>query len=168
MIVAEFIKKFHIFYGIRMFISVFISVLYRFLICARWMYSTNNNLPYLRAIVLLPFHLFLSLSSGLFLSAFKTKMFVGSEDLIEVVMMSSIFCNITPCSPWMVHRDFAEKLYLHLQAWIIFVWCVLHACFLFRLLFDGQEGGDMFCSKNAYLELQMSGALSVQEEKRRV
>jgi hypothetical protein len=45
--------------------------------------------------------------------------FVGSEALTAVVMKSTIFQDITPCSPLEVNRRFGEIYRLHLQVWRI-------------------------------------------------
>jgi hypothetical protein len=41
--------------------------------------------------------------------------FVGIEVLTQVVMNSTIFCDITLCSPLKVNRRFGGTYYLHLQ-----------------------------------------------------
>jgi hypothetical protein len=44
--------------------------------------------------------------------------YVGFEVLTAVVMNSSIFWDITPCSPLKVNRRFGGTCRLHLQGWI--------------------------------------------------
>jgi hypothetical protein len=54
------------------------------------------------------------------------RMFVGFEVLTAVVMKSTIFWDITLCSPLKVNRR------------------CFHAVFLLSLFFDPEDGGDMF------------------------
>jgi hypothetical protein len=70
---------------------------------------------------------------------------VGSEVLIAVVMKSSISWDITPCSPFKRNWCFEGTYYLHLQSQrrALLSTC-FHARFLFCLLFDPEDGGDMF------------------------
>jgi hypothetical protein len=56
----------------------------------------------------------------------------GFEVLTAAIMKSSIFWDITPCSPLKVNRRF-----------VLLVAC-FHAGFLLGLFFDPEDGGDMF------------------------
>jgi hypothetical protein len=77
---------------------------------------------------------------------------IGFEVLTEVVMKSTIFWDITPCSPLSVNRRFGETYRLHLQgrknklskksAWKLAT--CFHAGFLLSLFFDPEDGGHMF------------------------
>jgi hypothetical protein len=62
--------------------------------------------------------------------------YVGLEVLTAVIMKSSIFWNIAPCSPLKVNRHFGgtcrPACYL------------LHVGFLFGLFFDSEDRADMF------------------------
>jgi hypothetical protein len=73
---------------------------------------------------------------------------VGFEVLIAVAMKSSIFLDITQCSPVKVNRHFGGTYHLCLQGQGISkacsACCLLHAGFLLGLLFDTEEGSDMF------------------------
>jgi hypothetical protein len=64
-------------------------------------------------------------------------------------MKSSVFWDITQCSPLKVHRRFGGTCHLHLQGQIISqaryqVVACFHAGFLHGLFFDPEDGGDMF------------------------
>jgi hypothetical protein len=61
---------------------------------------------------------------------------VGFEVLTAVVMKSTIFWVITPCSPVKVNRRFGGT-YRLLAA-------CFHSVFLLDLFFDPEEGGDKF------------------------
>jgi hypothetical protein len=69
------------------------------------------------------------------LSCFDQFLLVGFEVLTAVVMKSSIFCDITPCSPFIVNRRFGGTYRLHLQGQI---GCVRYS------VKAGDNGGDMF------------------------
>jgi hypothetical protein len=58
--------------------------------------------------------------------------FVGFEVLTPVVMKSSIFWDIKPCSPLKVNRRFGGTYRLHLQG------------FLLGLFFDPEDEDHMF------------------------
>jgi hypothetical protein len=67
--------------------------------------------------------------------------YVGFEVLTAVVMKSSIFWDMTPCSLLSVNRRFVGTYLLHLQS---SAWYLLHSCFLLGLFFYPEDGGDMF------------------------
>jgi hypothetical protein len=74
---------------------------------------------------------------------------VGFEVLTAVVMKSTIFWDITPCSPLKVNRRFGGTHRLHLQSRRIsraraLIDTCFHAVFLLGLFFDPEDGGDMF------------------------
>jgi hypothetical protein len=88
--------------------------------------------------------------------------FVGSEVLTTVVLKSSIFWDIMPCSPLKIKQRFGGTCCLHLQGRRISQARIQyesrchserHACFLLGLFFDPENGGDTF--------LQNAGCLSV-------
>jgi hypothetical protein len=73
---------------------------------------------------------------------------VGFEVLTAVVMKSSVFWDIMPCSPLKLYRRFGGTCRLHLQRRRI---CqarsqrvAIRTNFLLSLLFDFEDGGDMF------------------------
>jgi hypothetical protein len=74
---------------------------------------------------------------------------IGFEVLTAVVMKSSSFWDITPCSPLKVSRRFGGKHRLYLQDRRIkqaktSVKVVANAGFLLGVFFDSEDGGDMF------------------------
>jgi hypothetical protein len=81
------------------------------------------------------------------------KISVGFEVLTAVVMKSTIFWDITPCSPLSIHRRFGGTYRFHLQgrknkfsnkpAWKQ-VASSFHAGLLLNLFFDPEDGGNMF------------------------
>jgi hypothetical protein len=82
----------------------------------------------------------------------RKNVFVRFEVLTAVVMKSTIFWDITPCSPLKVNRRFGGMYRLHLQGrrisrgrnqHALLVTC-FHADFLLSLFFDPEDGGDMF------------------------
>jgi hypothetical protein len=66
---------------------------------------------------------------------------VGFEVLTAVVMKIPVFWDITPYSSLKVNQLFGGKCRLHLQSFACFL---LHAGSLLGLLFDPENGGDMF------------------------
>jgi hypothetical protein len=70
---------------------------------------------------------------------------VGAEVLTAVVIKSSIFWGITPCSALKVNRRLGGTCHLHLRGRRIRSASYrLHAGFFLGLLFDPEDGGDMF------------------------
>jgi hypothetical protein len=67
--------------------------------------------------------------------------YVGPEVLTMVVMNSSVFWDMTSCSPVKVNRRFGRT------------WALLHAAFLPDLLLNPEGGGDMFLRKFGWLSL---------------
>jgi hypothetical protein len=74
---------------------------------------------------------------------------VGFEVLTAVVMKSTIFWDIMPCSPLKVDQRFRGTYHLHFQGRRIsqanrapLATC-FHAGFLLGLFFDPEDGGDM-------------------------
>jgi hypothetical protein len=61
---------------------------------------------------------------------------VGIEVLTAVVTKSPIFWDITPCSTLKVNRSFVEH--------VTSIFWLLHDGFFLGLLFDPDDGGDMF------------------------
>jgi hypothetical protein len=49
----------------------------------------------------------------------------GFEVLRAVVMKSTVFCDITPCSPLKVNRRFGGTYLLHLRGFLLFVFLTL-------------------------------------------
>jgi hypothetical protein len=73
-------------------------------------------------------------------AGFQTKdlgSYVRFEVLTALFMKSTIFRDITPCSPFKVNRRFGGTYRLHLLA------TCFHAGFLLILFFDPEDGGDM-------------------------
>jgi hypothetical protein len=70
----------------------------------------------------------------LFSNFYVTLKYVGFEVLTEVVMKTSIFWDITPCSPLKDNRRFRGALLA----------TCFHAGFLLGLFFNPEDGGDMF------------------------
>jgi hypothetical protein len=87
------------------------------------------------------------------------KAFVGCEILTAVVMKSSIFWDITPCSPLKVNWRFGGTCRLHLQGQRISKarnkrerWWQAKLCLLLLdLFFDPKDGRDMFLRKVGWL-----------------
>jgi len=71
--VTQLVKKFPAFYGTRRFITVFTTIRHWFLSSANWIQSTPSHPVHLRSILILPFHLLLYLTSGLFPTDFTIK-----------------------------------------------------------------------------------------------
>jgi hypothetical protein len=78
---------------------------------------------------------------------------VGFEVLAAVVMNSTIFWDITPCSPLKFNRRFGETYRLHLQCRKMSRarnqresrWQAENSAgFFLSLFFDTEDGGDMF------------------------
>jgi hypothetical protein len=76
---------------------------------------------------------------------------VRFEVLTAVVMKSTLFWDITPCSPVHVNRRFGETYRLHIQGRRISrarnqrkSRRFFHAGILLRLFFDPEDGGDIF------------------------
>jgi hypothetical protein len=96
---------------------------------------------------------------------FKYEIYVRFEDSTAVVMKSSIFWDITPCSPLKVNRRFGWTCHLHLQGRRISqarnqrearskqsTDCyLLHAGFLHGLFFGLEDGGDKFLRNVGWL-----------------
>jgi hypothetical protein len=70
---------------------------------------------------------------------------IGFEVLTAVVVESSIFWDITPCSQLKVNQRFGRTYRLHLQGRrsALLTTCV-HVGFLLGLFFDPEDRGDMF------------------------
>jgi hypothetical protein len=79
---------------------------------------------------------------------FVTKLhYVGFEVLAAVVMKTTIFCDITPCSPLEYNRRFKGTYRLHLQGRRISRTRNQHESRWqaeLGLFFDPEDGGDMF------------------------
>jgi len=73
LIVTQLVKKFSVFYGTLMFITVFTSTCHCSISWARCIQSTPSHLISLRSILILPSHLCLGLLSSLFPLEFLTK-----------------------------------------------------------------------------------------------
>jgi hypothetical protein len=84
----------------------------------------------------------------------NNKMGLINEIVFEAVkrinVKSSIFWDITSCSPLKFNRLFGGTCLLRLQGWKV-SWAknqdkvgLLHVVFLFRLFFTREDGGDMF------------------------
>jgi hypothetical protein len=74
-------------------------------------------------------------------------LFVGFEVLTPVVMESTIFWNITPCTPLKFNRRFGGTYRLHLYGRRIsrvLLATNFHAGFSLRLFIDPEKGGEMF------------------------
>jgi hypothetical protein len=73
--------------------------------------------------------------------------FLRFEILTVVVMKSTVFWDITPCSPLKVNRHFGGKYRLHIQdrkiSSALFATC-FHAGLLLGLFYDREDGGYMF------------------------
>jgi hypothetical protein len=71
---------------------------------------------------------------------------LGFEVLTAVVMKSTIFLDITQCSPLKVYRCFGGtyRLYLHGRRISQATAICFYAGFLLGLFFDPEDGGDMF------------------------
>jgi hypothetical protein len=72
---------------------------------------------------------------------------VGLEFLTPVVIKSSVFWDMTPCSPLKTNRRFGGTCRLHLQGRRIqqnSACYLLHTDFLLGLFFDSEDGDDMF------------------------
>jgi hypothetical protein len=87
--------------------------------------------------------------------------YVRFEILKAVVMKSSIFWDITPCSPLKTNRRFRGTCRLHLQGRIsrarnqraLLATC-FHAGFLSGLFFNPEDGGDMFLRNVGWLSTE--------------
>jgi hypothetical protein len=77
------------------------------------------------------------------------------EVLTTVVMKSSNFWDIMPCSPLKVNRYFGGTFLLHPQRWRIraLLATCFHAGFLFDLFFYPDVGGDMFLRNFGWLSM---------------
>jgi hypothetical protein len=67
----------------------------------------------------------------------------------KTFLKSTIFWDITPCSPLKINRHFGGTYRLHLHGRSIsrarnYVATCFHAGFLIGLFFDREDGGDMF------------------------
>jgi hypothetical protein len=69
---------------------------------------------------------------------------VGSEVLTAVVMKSTIFWDLTACSPLKVNRRLGGTYRLHLRGLQALLATCFHTGFLLGLFFDPEDGGDMF------------------------
>jgi hypothetical protein len=89
--------------------------------------------------------------------------------LTAVVVKNSVFWDITPCSLLKVSRRFGRTYGFHLQNWrvsqarnrheadskqmLINSCCLLYAVFLLGLLFNTEDGGDMFLRNVGWLSM---------------
>jgi hypothetical protein len=72
-------------------------------------------------------------------------MFPVMDSTVGIIFFkSTIFWDITPCSPLSVIQRFGGTYRLHLQRKIILLATCFHAGFLLSLFFDPEDGGDMF------------------------
>jgi hypothetical protein len=71
---------------------------------------------------------------------------VGFGVLTTMVMKSTIFWDITPCSPLKVNRRFGGKCYLYRQGRRI-----IQAGFLLGFVFDHEDGSDIFLRNVGWL-----------------
>jgi hypothetical protein len=78
--------------------------------------------------------------------------FVGFEVLTEVVMKSTILWDITPCSALKINRRFGGTCRKK-PAWkqVALLVTYFHAGFLLGLLFDSEDGNDMFLRNVGWL-----------------
>jgi hypothetical protein len=70
----------------------------------------------------------------------ESDLLVGFEVLTPVVMKSSVFWNITPCSPLIIDRHFGETHRLHLNG----RGKLLYAGALLGIFFDTGDGKYIF------------------------
>jgi hypothetical protein len=90
--------------------------------------------------------------------------YVESEVLTAVVMKSSIFWDITPCSPVKVNPRFGGK-YFHLQdRRISLLATCFHDGFLLNLFFQLEDGGDIFLRNVCWLSTNYKGVISQKTE----
>jgi hypothetical protein len=73
---AQVFNKFRVFYGTQKFTTVFIRVRHRTLFWVRWIQSTPSLPLFFKCVLILPSHLCLDFSSGVFLSGFPIKEFL--------------------------------------------------------------------------------------------
>jgi len=88
LIVTQTVKKFPTFNGIQRFITMFTRACHLSPLRARWIQSTTSHSISLKSILILSFHLWLHLPSGLFPSGFLTK-------ILYAFLLSPI-CAICP------------------------------------------------------------------------
>jgi hypothetical protein len=93
---------------------------------------------------------------------------VGFDVLTAVVMKSSIFWDITPCSSLKDNRHFGGTYRLHLhgrrksRASLALLDSYFQAGFLIGLLFDPEDGGDMFLRNVDWLSMGYSNCQSME------
>jgi hypothetical protein len=75
---------------------------------------------------------------------------------------SPIFWDITPCSPVKVNRSLSGTRRLHLQSSSTL--CLFHAGLLLGLLFNAEDGGDMFLRNIGWLSTNYNGIISQKTE----